>query len=77
MKRSFGFVLKSSAISSMIFGLLYGSVFGLEDIIKPLWLSPMHDTNRLIMVAIAIGVFMISLGLFLNMIKQYRDRDYG
>lgn len=77
MKRSFGFVLKSSAISSMVFGLLYGSVFGLENIIKPLWLSPMHDTNRLIIVAIAIGVFMISLGLFLNMIKQYRDRDYG
>lgn len=77
MKRSFGHVLKSSAVSSMIFGVLYGSVFGLESIIKPLWLSPMRDTNRLIVIAICMGVFMISLGLLLNMIKQFRNKDFG
>ncbi len=77
MKRSFGQVMKSAAISSMVFGALYGSIFGLENIIPALWLSPMHDTNRLLIIAICLGVFMISLGLILNMIQQYRNRDFG
>lgn len=77
MKRSFGQVIKSAAVSSMVFGLLYGSIFGMEGIIPALWLSPMHDTNKLLIIAICLGVFMISLGLVLNMIKQYRARDFG
>ncbi|NLV82393.1 MAG: ATPase [Synergistaceae bacterium] len=77
MTRSFGQVVKSSAVSSMIFGVLYGSVFGLEDIIKPLWLSPMRDTNLLIVIAICMGFFMISFGLILNMIKQFKNKDFG
>ena len=77
MKRSLGFVMRCAAISSMIFGVLYGSVFGMEGIIPALWLSPMQDTNRLIVVAICVGVFTISLGLVLNMVKQYMARDFG
>ena len=77
MKRSFGQVIKSAAVSSMVFGALYGSIFGMEGIIPALWLSPMHDTNKLLVIAICLGVFMISLGLVLNMIKQYRARDFG
>ena len=77
MKRSFGQVMKSAAVSSMVFGVLYGSIFGMENIIPALWLSPMHDTNKLLIIAICLGVFMISLGLILNMIKQYRARDFG
>lgn len=77
MRRSFGLVIKTAAISSMVFGALYGSVFGMENIITPLWLSPMHDTNKLLTVAVCLGVFMISLGLILNMVKQFRARDFG
>ncbi len=77
MKRSFGQVIKSAAVSSMVFGVLYGSIFGMENIIPALWLSPMHDTNKLLIIAICLGVFMISLGLILNMIKQYRAKDFG
>jgi V/A-type H+-transporting ATPase subunit I len=77
MKRSFGQVMKSAAASSMVFGALYGSIFGIEGVLPALWLSPMHDTNRLLVIAICIGVFMISLGLILNMITRYRARDFG
>lgn len=77
MRRSFGQVMKYAATSSIVFGALYGSIFGLEDIIPALWLSPMHDTNKLLLVAICMGVFMISLGLILNMITQYRAKDFG
>lgn len=77
MRRSFGQVIKIAAVSSMFFGALYGSIFGMEDIIHPLWLSPMHDINKLLTVAICLGVFMISLGLILNMIKQFKAKDFG
>lgn len=77
MRRSFGLVIKIASISSMIFGVLYGSIFGMENIIPALWLSPMHDTNKLLVVAICLGVFMISLGLILNMVKQFRAKDFG
>ena len=77
MKPSLGFVMRCAGISSMIFGVLYGSVFGMEGIIPALWMSPMQNINRLIVVAICVGVFTISFGLILNMIKQYMARDFG
>jgi V/A-type H+-transporting ATPase subunit I len=86
MKRSLGFVMKCAAVSSMVFGALYGSVFGIEgeiDLfgahinIPALWLSPMKDTNRLIVIAICVGILMISLGMILNMVKQFMARDFG
>ena len=30
-------------LSSMLFGWLYGSIFGIEHWIHPLWMSPMSD----------------------------------
>ena len=38
-----GIVLMACGLSSSVFGLLYGSVFGMEDVIPQLWLSPMED----------------------------------
>ncbi|MDO5562856.1 MAG: V-type ATPase 116kDa subunit family protein [Synergistaceae bacterium] len=76
-RRSLGQVMKFASASSMVFGVLYGSVFGIEGLFPALWLSPMHDTNRLLIIAICLGVFMISLGLILNMIQQYRNKDFG
>ncbi len=77
MRRSLGQVMKMASISSMFFGLMYGSIFGIEGIIPEIWLNPMHDVNTLLAVSIGLGVFMISLGLILNMIKQYRAKDFG
>lgn len=77
MRRSLGQVMKMASISSVFFGLMYGSIFGLEGIIPEIWLNPMHDVNKLLAVSICLGVFMISLGLILNMIKQYRAKDFG
>ena len=77
MRRSLGQVMKMASISSMFFGLMYGSIFGIEGVIPEIWLNPMHDVNKLLAVSIGLGVFMISLGLLLNMIKQYRAKDFG
>lgn len=51
---------------SMLFGLLYGSLFGYEDIIQPVWLSPLHDPVRVLTLAVAFGVGFIVFTLLAN-----------
>jgi V/A-type H+-transporting ATPase subunit I len=51
---------------SMLFGLLYGSVFGYEDLIEPLWLSPLHDPIRVLTLAVGFGVGFIVFTLLVN-----------
>jgi V/A-type H+-transporting ATPase subunit I len=77
LNRSLAYVMKCASCSSVVFGLLYGSVMGVEGILPALWLSPMRDTGKLFGVAIAFGVVMISAGMILNMVVRYRERDFG
>jgi V/A-type H+-transporting ATPase subunit I len=51
---------------SMLFGVLYGSVFGYEDILSPLWLSPLHDPIRVLTIAVGFGVGFIVFTLLVN-----------
>ncbi len=51
---------------SMLFGVFYGSVFGYEDIIEPVWLSPMHDPIRVLTLAVGFGVGFIVFTLLVN-----------
>jgi len=51
---------------SMLFGLFYGSIFGYEDILEPVWLSPLHDPIRVLSVAVGFGVGFIILTLLVN-----------
>lgn len=51
---------------SMLFGVLYGSIFGFEDIVEPVWLSPLHDPVRVLALAVAFGVGFIAFTLLAN-----------
>ncbi|MCL2683606.1 MAG: ATPase [Synergistaceae bacterium] len=77
LNRSLAYVMKCASCSSMVFGLLYGSFMGMEFEHYALWLSPMKDTGKLFTVAIVFGVAMISVGMILNMVIRYRERDFG
>ncbi len=56
----------AAGASSILFGFFYGSIFGYEDIVQPLWLSPLHDPIRVLSVAVAFGVGFIVLTLLVN-----------
>jgi V/A-type H+-transporting ATPase subunit I len=62
--------------SSMVFGLLYGSVFGFEDIIKPLWLRPSDNIDFILIFTVAAGIFLILLSMIFNLINCKRTRDF-
>lgn len=72
----YGVILMECGVASMVFGFLYGSVFGLEDLVPALWMRPMANIGRFIGVAALLGVGMISLGLLLNLVNVIRQRRY-
>jgi V/A-type H+-transporting ATPase subunit I len=54
-----------AGLSSVGFGLLYGSVFGDEQILPPLWQSPLHDPILMLKLALGYGVAFISIACVL------------
>jgi V/A-type H+-transporting ATPase subunit I len=62
--------------SSVVFGFLYGSIFGVETLIPHLWMSPMGNVMRFFKFAVFFGVTMISIGIVLNIINAFRARNF-
>ena len=58
-KPDFGGLLSRIGFSSIIFGFIYGSVFGSEEIIHPLIMSPMKNINYILVVGVIFGIFLI------------------
>lgn len=77
-------IISCCGFFSTIFGFLFGSIFGFEDIIDAIWLRPqeaMTDLpfigrlNTVFVVAIAIGMGIILLCMILNIINSARVHD--
>ena len=74
-KRTYGAILFAGGLSSTIFGVLYGSVFGKEDIIKPILISPMNNINTMLIYGIVVGTIFILIAMFLNIINGIKNKD--
>jgi len=77
MKLSLGGVIAGAGLSSTLFGFVYGSVFGYEDWIKPLWTNPMDNINTMLIVGIAIGVLLITAAMVLNIANGIKSRNFA
>ncbi len=58
--------------ASMLFGFLYGSVFGYKEILHPLWQSPLHDATEMLVLAVYGGVGFICATLLINTYNRLR-----
>ena len=76
--RAAGSLLLYCGTSAIAFGFLYGSVFGSEEILPHLWLSPLAtgDIFRLLKTAVCIGVVFLSVALIINIINHFRAKRY-
>lgn len=74
-KISFGSVFEAGGIAAMIFGVLYGSVFGREDLIPALVISPMENIQTMLICGIAIGVILILLAMILNIRNGMKNKN--
>ncbi|MCK4236950.1 MAG: hypothetical protein KAX38_07505, partial [Candidatus Krumholzibacteria bacterium] len=63
-------------LSSIVFGFLFGSIFGLEELIPHVWIKPMNNVIYFFKVAIYFGIVMISIGIIFNIINAIRARDF-
>jgi len=73
-KNIFNVMLIASAVS-IVFGFLYGEIFGLEEIGEfHLWhvLSRVHEIITLLIVAIGIGVVHVNIGLIIGFINKMK-----
>ena len=77
-------ILSSVGLSSTIFGFLYGSIFGFEDVIPTLWLNPMeHMTeipffgrlNTVFIVAVCFGLFLMIMTMTINIWQQWKNNN--
>ncbi|MDR0984834.1 MAG: hypothetical protein LBL93_07555 [Ruminococcus sp.] len=74
-------------ISSMIFGVIYGSVFGFEEALAPLYhavgmgdrhnlFSPISNMLIPLVGAVGIGVFLILTLICINIVLRLKEKDY-
>ena len=63
-------------VSSVVFGFLFGSVFGLEELIPHVWMKPMSNVIYFFKVAIYFGIGVISLGILFHVVNSIRMRHY-
>lgn len=62
-------LLVAGGLASMLFGVLFGSVFSREDIIPALWLHPLEQPLLVLGIPLLGGVLLLLLGLLLNGIE--------
>jgi V/A-type H+-transporting ATPase subunit I len=56
---------------SVVFGFLFGSVFALETIIEPLWMSPLDDPVLALTVPMVGGAILLLVGMLLEAVQSY------
>lgn len=68
-------------LSGVVFGFIYGSFFGNEELIPNLLhttpIRPMEQAIMMLGATIAMGVVIIIFGLILNIINSFRAKDKG
>jgi V/A-type H+-transporting ATPase subunit I len=80
--RDLAMIIIYAGLAATVGGVLYGSAFGKEGVLPPLWLAPMspeHPGNILKILAypVGFGVLLLSVGVILNIVNRFRFADYG
>lgn len=74
-------IVGTVGISGVIFGFVYGSFFGDEELIPKLLhttpIHPMEQAISMLIATIAIGALIIIFGIALNVINSAKRKNYG
>lgn len=74
-KMNIAAVISLAGVWSTIFGFMYGSVFGFEETLKPLWRRPMEFIMPTLITAVVFGVILILVAMIINIINGIRAKD--
>ena len=88
-KMAIGKILAPCGISSAFFGLVFGSVFGFEHLLDPMYKAlfgleekPIEVMSSdmsiyILLTAVGIGVFLLIVAMLLNVYTSIRQKNYG
>ena len=76
-KMNLAAIVALAGVFSTLFGFMYGSIFGFESILKPLWLSPRENVMTMLITSVAFGVFLILVAMIINIINSIKAKDWG
>jgi len=74
--RRFRSLFVAAGLSATAFGFAYGSLFGFETVIEPLWVSPLHDPVRMLTAAILWGIGFICVTQLLTIYNRFISGDW-
>jgi V/A-type H+-transporting ATPase subunit I len=60
----------AAGLSATAFGFAYGSLFGFETLVEPLWVSPLHDPVRMLTAAVVWGIGFITVAQLLTIFNR-------
>ncbi len=72
-----GVIVALCGLSATVFGFLYGSVFGFEDVLEPLLLRPLEDIMDILLLSVGMGVALLNVGMIYNMINNALAKHWG
>ncbi len=84
-KNPAGGIVSRVGISSMFFGFIYGSVFGFEDVLDPVYkvlglggkpLAVFEETNFILLGAVALGAVLITISIVFNIILGFKQKNF-
>jgi V/A-type H+-transporting ATPase subunit I len=64
-------LLVVNGAAAMVFGLVFGSVFGREDVLSPLWVHPLTQPLPVLLVPLVAGVAILVLGMLLQAVEAF------
>ena len=85
-KFALGPILTRIGISGAVFGLFYGSVFGYEELLDPVYESLgitflpfkiMHNVSTILVAAIVIGVLIMFISIMINIVVGIKNKHYA
>ena len=80
-----GGIVSRCGFSSMIFGTLYGSVFGFEELLDPVFegfgidflpLKVFKQSSFILLTAVAIGIALIVISMLINIFIGFKEKNY-
>lgn len=64
-------ILVAGGLMSIVFGVLFGSVFGREDLTPALWLHPFEQPLKMLLVTLLLGAAVLFIGLCLAALQAH------
>ena len=69
--------LAGAGAASVVFGVLYGEMFGPTGLVPVVWLSPVDDVTTLLLTAIGVGAVLLAGAYALGIVNRFREGGWA